>query len=306
MFILKNLFSIIKNNKYLIILGLGLTFLFVTLLLPYQDINTYISSQINTYTNGKVQFTAKKFLISPFMELQFMDSVTSYKKIEVPIKKIAIKPLWLQSLLLNFGIEVNAHSIFEGNIQLVVKKNKSKKHPLAFNAYLQNISLEKLPLPFIKLHGKISANIKTLINPHWLYAPNIYLEVINNKKIQVFRSKIPSPFGPIQIPLIHFSKLKIKAATQKEVLNIQNLELGSSTDALYIKIAGTAALTIKKQRRKNTLSIKNYKLSVYIKAQQPPPSWKSLLALLDNYKTGNVYQFHIKGNSLNAIPELTR
>lgn len=306
MSILKNILSIIKNNKYLILLGFSLTLIFSVLLLPYQDINTYISSQIGVYTNGKIQFKAKTFFISPLLLLQFTDNLISYKKTEIPIKKITITPLWWQSILLNFGIKINTYSIFGGDIYFLLKKNKSKKYPLMFNANLQNISLEKLPLNSIKLGGKVSVILKTLIDPHFFNTPNINLQINSNKKIQIFSSKIPSPFGPIQVPSTSFARLKTKITTKNNTVNIKNIELGSPSDTLHIKITGTAYLKINKKKQTKSLSIKNYKLAIYIKAQQILPQWKSLFALINNYKAGNVYQFHIKGNNLSSIPEVTR
>lgn len=306
MSILKNILSFIKNNKYLILLSFALTLIFIILLLPYNDINTYISSKINTYTNGKIQFKAKKFYILPSLSLGFNDNLISYKKTEAQIKKITIKPLWLDSLLLNFGINVTAYSIFGGDITFSLKQIKSKKHNLAFNANLQNISLDKLPLNSIKLGGKVSAIFQTLIDVNLFNTPNINIKIDSNKKIQIFNSKIPSNFGPIQIPSTSFSKLKAMITTKNEVVNIKTLELGSPTDNIYIKIKGNINLKIKKERRTKILSVKSYKLSIYIKAQQVPSQLKSLFSLINSYQLGNTYSFNIKGDGLMSIPEITK
>lgn len=306
MFILKTIFSTLKQNKYLIVLGFILTFVFSILLLPYQDINTYINSQISTYTKGQVQFKSKSVFISPFLSLLFTDNLISYKKLEIPVKKISIKPLWLDSLLLNFGAEINAYSIFGGDIQFLFKKKKSKNHSLVFNANLHNISLEQLAFSSIKLSGKISAALKILMDPNFLNTPNIQLQINNRQKIKILNSKIPSPFGPLQIPSMSFSQLKAQITTKNDTLNIKALDLGSGTDNLQIKITGTVNLKIKKERSKKSLSIQNYKLGVYIKAQKVPSQWKSLFSLIKDYKVGNTYRFHIKGKSLSAIPEITK
>lgn len=304
--ILQKIFLTIKNNKYLILLGICLTFIFSIILLPKPEINTYINSQISAYTQGQVQFKSKSFSISPLLAMNFSKNLISYKKLEIAVKEIFIKPLWLDSLLLNFGIEINAHSIFGGDANLILKQNKNKKHPLTFNLTLQNTSLEVLPLKSIKLNGKISAALNLLIDPQLFNSPNIKLQVLSQSKIQVLHSQLPSPFGPIQIPSINFSQIKTNITTTGETLNINNLELGSNKDPLQIKITGTARLKIKKEKRKKNLSLQSYNLAIYIKSQKIPQELSSLFSLINNYKVGNVYQFHLKGSSLFSIPEITK
>lgn len=306
MSIFKYFFQFLKNNKYLLLLGFVLTLVFSVLLLPQKDINTYIQSQIKLYTKGQIQFNSQHLGVSPLLTINFTNNKIIYKKLEVDIKKISLKPLWLDSLLLNFGVQLNAYSIFGGDINLTVKKNKSKRHPLSINLNLHKISLDTLPFSSINLGGKISASLKALVDNQSFNTPNIQLQILSHNNLQILNSKIPSPFGPIQIPALNFSQFKTNITTKDEVLHINSLQLGSNKDSLKIKITGTANLKIKKIRRKNSVSIQQYKLAIYIRAQHIPKQLLSLFSLIDSYKIGNVYQFHIKGDNLSSIPEILK
>lgn len=305
MSIIRAIISILINNKALILLGFILICVFTILLLPYQDINTYISSQIRYHSKAQVQFKAKQFFIAPSLSLVFKDNVLTYKKWDIPFNRLSINILWLQSLLLNYGIQINADSIFGGKINLQINKNKNKQTPWSVKTRLENISLNQLNLNAFKFNGKISAFLKILLDPQFFNTPNIQIQIKNHNKLQSFSTKIPSAFGPIQIPAMEFSKLQLIAKTNKDILSIKNLQLGSAQDRLQIKTSGSVRLKIKKIRTGNTLSIDYYKLLVYIKAKQIPSKLQSLFALIDNYKVGHIYQFYITGKDLMSVPKIT-
>ena len=239
---LKLFFS--KNKKF-ILFSIGFFFVFLILLLPYDDGIQKGLIELTKTSPVRVQYESSfAGLFPPKIALDEVVVESSVFSSPMISQKIIIKPFYQALLALKLGVKARIH--FKDNfLDLALSRSSSKKRDtLRMKGQSEHLPFDSLKFlsPFFS-GAKGGLQFSSRLNMDLNYSDQPEGEVIFSAKNVRFN---PSSFtkkyiGTVRLPLLKWQSLSGKLQTKKGRLQIENIVMGEKkTDPLYLRLDGFA------------------------------------------------------------------
>lgn len=293
-------------------------FLFLFLTFPYGDLGNLVSSEVAKQTNSQVIFTFKDmgFQAFPSPGLNFE---------KVKLAAAGLPPLSMNELelspsisgLLSFkpGARVSAAGIFGGDLLLNTKgADENSKGVLKHSVYVEatKVALEKIlkdiRIP-IKLGGNLSSEIEAIVDPSMQDEPEADIKM-NISPFKLMGGSINTGvMGMINLPPLEVKRAQLEATLKKNKLSIKKLLLGSTNEAVEIKITANMDLRFRKIGPRLQPSPGPYDATIEINAgPEFERDFGVYLSFLEQYKTSagarSIFKMKLSGISLARPPRI--
>ncbi len=325
--ILSSIFGFIKKNIKNFFLYVGLTLVLLVVLFPYDDLADYVTAQVAKATKNqmhlKIDGIGLGIIPTPSLKLENVvlgsSSIPSIKAAD-----LKITPSITQLLLAKIGGRVYSSDLygseFEFNFSQDKKvgssdnkrsKNKDPENPLLSHHLetslsISNLSLKEVSKDFslpIALSGEMSLELGGMIDPTFNTQPDgEFIITSDNLKLKNPTISLAN-FGDITLPNLTFSKVNIKGRIVESELVAEEMDLGSSSDPLSLKVRGKIRLTVENYRGKIKAQFANYELRTQINIHKSLISQFYFISFIDDKKVAPIlanystYQLKVIGKS---------
>ncbi|MCB9026852.1 MAG: type II secretion system protein GspN [Bdellovibrionaceae bacterium] len=307
-----NIFKFHKKKILFIILS---TIFFLFLLFPYEDLSDLVTEKIAQATNNQVFVTFEDLNLSlfPAIGLDMKDVKLELQNLPtIEVKALSISPSLISLLKFKPGFVSKIEGLMDGNIQLAVKSgNKTSEKVLMQNVDLEGENIElsqlknfvKLPL---ELKGRADFNLTADIDPQFNEQPDGELS-ISTKALNLPSTSLPTPFGEIPFDEKNFEKLSVKGRLVGGDLIIEQFELGSLKDPLFVRLKGRIGLQIEQSPTGLVPRPGAFDLKVQIISKSSEnKDLRLFINFLDNFKLSanglDTYTLRVTGRNFQDIP----
>lgn len=310
--------SIFKFHKLKILLVFTSALLFTVLLFPYSDLADFTTAQVSKMTNNQVFISFDDMgiglLPTPSVDLEKVQVETAQVS-NLKLSSLSIAPSIAALLSFKKGVAVSAEGLLKGDLNLVYKegdlvKGNKKLRNQNIEADFIKVDLaeiEKLyPLP-VKLKGKASGEIEAKVDPSFKVQPDGLTEM----KIKDFvmpAGSVNSAMGPIDIPEIKFSEVKLRGKLSGSSFNIEEVLLGKTSDAINGKVRGKMTIKVKRFGAKVAPVFGAYNFDISLNITKAKASELFFLSFLDQYKQntnkGSRFLFAVSGSRFGPPPNM--
>lgn len=295
------------------------SFLFFGLIgFPYSELSHLVTTQIAKQTNNQVllEFDELSFQFFPALGLKLKGVDLRGRLLpELKMERLDVSPSLMGLLAFKPGVRVFSEGLFGGNVLLNTKgaeqnANGVLKHQVALE--LEKLLLDKLlsslNLP-LQLSGKIDLQASGVVDPSFTDEPNVDLKA----KLQPLRlaggSIDTGVMGEIELRPLEFRQANLSAQWKSNKLRVQELKLGSSGDALEVKISGQIDLRLQAGPMGPMAKPGPYDFDIELSAGSDfERDFGLYLNFIDQYKReqGNrkVYKFNVNGLSFRTPPNM--
>lgn len=315
---IKSFFSVLFRNKKFIILFFFAFIVSLFVVFPFNEMNDFVSTQINKLSNGKVFVQFDAFHFNPLkteVGLERLDiEAGNIPKISMDsfLLRPAISALFTQK---PYG-EVELQQLWGG--QIIAKSSSGKKsengtdrQQLILN--IENVSLSPLKdflkLP-IDLKGRMTADVQSLTDLSFSEQPEAD---INGKVQNIEISNLIFDLSgmSLQLPDVKLKVLDLKGRLTGGRLFIDSMQLGQEPNDIQGQIKGDIRLNIQNLNGAIVPQFGAYNLQIELKIKsQFLKSIEMVDIMLGNYKqvtsTGATYKFKVSGESLQYPPQFSR
>ncbi len=298
-----------------------LTLAFIITTFPYDDLSEFVTSKITRATNNQVYLQFNKLslniLPTPHLKLNDIELLTP----SLPLLKassLSLSPSLLELLKFNLGLSVFIENLFGGNLSLTYAQESPDKENLIFSNMsldVEDLSLKELSktiaLP-INISGDLEANASGTLELQFKEQPDAEFSV-SSDNIRLPEGTINAPgLGPVKLPGLVFTKLKLNGHLVDGVLSLNNVTLGSQKDDLQVQIKGDINLKFSKISQKIVPLFSRYNLKTKIVIKDSNVKELFFLQFLNKYKSNSnvkkgysVYQIKLVARSFRVTPKMS-
>lgn len=315
--ILQSFFNVFRFHKKKIIFLVASVFVFLVLLFPFDDLSDFAAKKIADLTNNEVilQFSNMSFDMWPQVGIGLSEvNVDTPTLPTIKAGYISLAPSLLAFLSFKVGVDIKIREIFDGKINIGLKslaKPETGGPLYAVNVGADDLNIQKVSSDFelpvtIMGTGALNAQVKydrSLINQP---EGDVTLELDN---ALLPPSTIPTPFGPMSLQGLKWSRVRIKSRIYNGALQIEEALLGENKDPFYGRIKGKVDLRF--ESRGGTVSpiLSGYDLKLELNVDKSVNRDLALfLSFVDKYKastmTGDRYLFQVSG-STGGLPNIS-
>lgn len=248
-----NLLKLFKKHILKFIALILLTFLFIIVLFPYEDLTDLVSKQIATATNNRLYLKFNELdinLIPVGIDLGDVEIITPSLP-SLKASAISVSPSIAKLLAAKYGASVKATGLFGGDIFAKgTMGTENDKKEVVHNIdvlEMDNIKINELQ----KLFPKVNFNIESRVNAE-LSEIQIEQEFKTQPaaefNVEAGKTHIKSItlFNDLTLQDLKFSKVSLRGRLIDGELNLEDVQLGSGDDPLQFQIRGKLALTFRK------------------------------------------------------------
>ncbi len=259
--VLKALVQFPLRHKWKILALPFIALVWALVIFPYGDLRGLASSQVSKlmpgtsldFQNVSLGFGAPVAIV--LEEVEFERPGTPALKAD----RVSASPAIGALLGGSPGGSVSASGLFEGSLEAALKTSSKEGKDGAPPSIRHDIkgslsdvqvgaltsSLKRAGLLGLTAKGQLSSDFDLSIDPSFQSNPAGAVS-LSGSAIEIPAISIPLPgMGPVQLPSLQFGKLDFKGRLQEGNLNIEDLVLGQSTDALSGRMRGKLGLALR-------------------------------------------------------------
>ena len=292
---------------------------FAILLFPYDDLSEVVSTLVSERTNNQVflQFDRLGFQLFPLPALA-VDNVLVESSFmpTLQAEHLSLAPSITGFLSFRPGFNAGISNVWNGDIDVELKTGKKNEQDVAQQLVrldIDKIDLAKanetLDLP-LKLQGSLSGESSLIVDPSFASQPEGDV-AIRVKELRFPSGTVPTQMGPVMLPGLSWSNIQFKGRLNGGKLQIEQAELGSSSDLLYGTLKGEIDMRVEPRGTGQTgISWGAYTLNVDLNVNSKLQKDLGLfLGLLGNFKTttaaGSKYKFRVSAERFGITPSFT-
>lgn len=312
--------NIFKFHKKKILVIIASAIIFALWLFPYEDISDLVTEKIAQASQNQVFVTFEKLSLSflPVLGLEMQEVKLELQDLPaIEVKALSIYPSLLSLLKMKPGFVANMEDFMKGNVQLTLKPGVSENE----NVNMQNIDLEveNLDLAQLKNFIRIPLEIRGIasfvitadIDPKMNEQPDGELS-LTASQLTLPSTSVPTQFGELPLPEMSFANWLMKGRLVGGDLIIEQLELGSKSDPLSVRMKGRMGLKFMPMPNGGIApqpGAYDLKLEINSKTAENK-DLKLFLGFLDKYKTStaehDIYALRIKSINFRANPDMSK
>jgi len=312
------LLNLIQFQKKRLAILLGLYFLFLYFLFPFNDLGDLVSAKVSQVTQGQVFLDFEKISFSlfptPGLALSKVDIETPYAP-ALTAKSLSVAPSILGFLAFKPGVNLRASGFLGGDFEMAAGVGDKTATPPAHRK--QNISLDmsdinlgsigKLASLPMRLEGHISGSVESQIDPAFQEQPSGDIDIKATQTI-IPEGNVPTPYGPIGLPRLSLGDILVQGHSDKGSIEVTKLVAGKPGGDLYATATGKIELRLQKIGDTLQPQMGAYDLNVRLQIGQALKARVgSFLGILSNYQAAaNTYAFRISAPNSFSPPNLTR
>ncbi len=310
--------SIFKFHKLKILLIFTSAILFSVLLFPYSDLADFTTAQVSKLTKNQVFLSFDDMgiglLPTPSVDLEQVQVETAQIS-GLKVSSLSVSPSIAALLSFKKGVSIAAEGLLKGDLNLVYKegdlvKGKKEIRNQNIDADFEKVELSEVedlyPLP-VKLKGRASGELNVKLDPSYTNQPDGKTE-IKIKNFIMPSTSVNTQMGPIDIPEIKFSEVKLRGKLSNSSFNIEEVLLGKTSDAIHGKVRGKLTIKIKRFGAKVAPVFGAYNFDISLNISKKKASELFFLTILDDYKQntnkGSRYLFAINGSRFGPTPNM--
>jgi len=274
---------------------------------------------VSERTNNQVflQFDRLGFQVFPLPALAVDNVVVESSFMpSLQARHLSLAPSISGFLSMRPGFNAGISDVWNGDIDVELKTGKKNEQGVAQQLVridIDKIDLAKaneaLDLP-LKLQGALSGDSSFSVDPSFATQPEGDV-VIRVKEMRFPAATVPTPMGPIMLPGLSWSNIQLKGRLTGGKLQIEQAELGSSSDPLRGIIKGELEMMLESRGAGQTgLVWGPYQLNIDLDIDSKlDKDLGMFLAILGNFKskttTGSKFKFKVSGQNFRATPAIT-
>ena len=314
-----NIFKFHKKKLLVVILSAMICFLW---LFPYEDLSDLVTERVAKETQNKVFITFDDLNLALF-PAPGLDMTSVKLEIQniapIEVKALSLSPSIASLLAFKLGFVAKLEGLLDGDVQLTVKpgdKTSEKEKDIKFQNIdfeAENIQLDQIKkfakMP-IELKGRANFEFNAEVDPQFIEQPEAEAS-LTTKKLKLPSSTIPSQMGPMPFPEMNFSKVNFKGRLIGGDLVIEQLELGTPQDPLFLRAKGTIGLEIRNTGAGLAPRPGSFDLKLEINNKDRNNKDLQLpLSFLDSYKSGSgdkdTYLLRVKAAQFGVNPNMSK
>lgn len=295
------------------------TLVFMVMNFPYDDLAEVVSSQVAERTNNQVslQFDRLGMQLFPNPALAFYNvEVESSLLPSLQVGQLSLAPSVLGFLSFRPGFTAGAKDIWGGNVDLDVKSGKKTEQ--GSTQQLVTLELDRVDLSLLnevtnvplKFQGTIAGDLNLNVDPSFTDQPQGDV-VIKIKELRFPAGTVPTQMGPVSIPGMSWNEIRVKGKLNGGKLQLEQLELGSTSDLLYGQLKGEIDLKVIQQGNGQIgVSWGAYNLTVDLSVNNRIEKDLGLfLGFLGSYKSttsaGSRFKFRMFAQQFGSTPSIS-
>lgn len=301
----------ILRHKWKILTTFILSFVFLFLLFPFQDLNDFISQKVLQLTQNKVYLQFEDLSINPLTTtLHFKDVQLDTGSIDqLQMSELNATPSIIGLLQKKPAGKVEAKGLLGGNLEISLHPTTSENKEIEkseIQIYADSISLKQIrqmaqmDLPLqgkLQLQSKLKMDLAFIEQPEGDISATITQFELSSGSVNL------SDLGKFVLPEIKLAKVEVKGRLQGGKFIIESGTLGAPKDEFYGTVRGELGLQIQNMGGQIRPIVNTYDLSIDFLAK---PSFISktqfFLSILDKYKKDEAPNSRYKFKLVSSAP----
>ena len=323
--VLKSIWIQIKRHFKKFLIFIFLSFVFLLIFFPTQDLRDMITSQVSFATQKRAYLQMESFgfsLIPVGIDVSSMqfemaglpgvkaDALHAYPSVFALLGAIA-NPMNFAS---NPAGEYIVDGIFRGNIHVKIqsgKKSEAGNPRTSIDINAENLALDevrnafKLPFP---LKGSVNLNSTSLIDMTLAEQPEIQPLVLSIDRFSLGASSLNTQMGPVALPELSLKQVRLEGRLVGSKFHIDQGVIGSPQDDLSGTIKGNITVNFVSQGGGVIPQLNGYNFDVNLKMKKEFEDKAQLfLILISRFKTpvdgGSQYKFKMSAPNTFVPPQ---
>jgi type II secretion system protein N len=288
--------------------------MFLVLLFPFDDLSDLITEMVAKNTQNQVFLSFDKLglkILPPGVRMENVTVDTAFMP-TLKTNALALSPSIAGFLSFRPGFVASASGLFSGDLSLTYKTGKEVADGVNFqlvdlgvsDVNLQEVSrFGSLPL---ELNGQGDAQISAEVDPGFGKQPTGDYE-IELKKVRIPPATLSTAMGPIDLPNMEFSGIKLKGRMVAGDFFLEEATLGKPGDGISGRIKGRIRVTLARVGNQVVPRFGAYQFKFDLTFDRAAAqNFGLFLGFYDKYKTltgnGSRYAFQLSGSALGAPP----
>lgn len=312
-------FKFLKRQIWKILLLIFVSFVFIFILFPFDDLGDLVSTQVALMTHNEVNLNFDKMGMKLFPSPRL-----AFKQVFVELQNLP--PFSARDLMISPSISglisqkpygtVIAKGFFQGDVDLTVSSGKKTEKGLdrqkielsATNLNLQDIR-QATNLP-VSIKGQLNINSKAVADITMGEQPEVSEMTLNIKNFELQPATLNLGGFPLAIPGFKLTQLDMKGRLSDGRFYIESGQIGRDRDELTGTVTGSLNLSFQNFGGGIAPQFGPYEFLLDLKMKKSFQDKAALfLLLIDNYKrpTSDGFQYRVKlsGTSFGPPPRIS-
>lgn len=315
--ILQPISNLLRFHKLKILVFLAMTAVFFVVFFPYDDLGDWVAAKVSEMTQRQVylQFEGMGFSLYPQPGIEFekvyMESTFAPS---LRIGALSMAPSIRGLLSFKPGVTILAQDFLKGNVHLstrggekTAKGERKQILQLQLEKVLLGEVLKLIEAP-VDLNGAIKGESQFTVDPNFSEQPDGKIDITVDR-FRLPPSSVATPIGPLNLPEITISSIRLQGRLISGELFVDELRLGDSKDELNGTVKGQLQVTLVKRGVEIAPQFGRYDFKIDLRTLPSLEKKAGLfLTFLDSYKkpqiAGSRYSVQISGTNFYNPPRI--